>query len=159
MSILRLCGVLDISSSRASGLIAGVGILATLFFLTTAPAAIFTAFASTIAARSAAFVAYTISATSDVFAASAVAAMFFISLKSVRFLLTAGDLEFAALQGRVSCAEKKGALDGSFIVAAVGVGGQNRFASGGRNLDFQPLALVYHSTFDPFPHEPVRRAL
>ena len=32
-------------------------------------------------------------------------------------------MEFAALQGRVSCAEVKGASEGGFIVAAVAAGG------------------------------------
>ena len=75
---------------------AGFGILATFILLTAAAAAIFTV--STIAAPSAA-----ISASFAVSDASAVAATFSILLISVRFLLTAGDLEFAAFQGRVSC--------------------------------------------------------
>ena len=108
----------------ASGLIPGFGILATFLLLTAAPAAIFTASTSTIAAHSAAFAASAISATSAVFAASAVA-MFSIPLISGRFLLTAGDLEIAALQGRVICAGAKGASDGGFIVAAVAAGGQH----------------------------------
>ena len=119
----------------------------------------FVASASTIATYSAAFAAPAISAISAVSAASAVAAMFSIRLISVRFFLTAGDLEFAGLQGRVSCAEAKGASDGGFIVAAVAVGGQYRSSPGGILLAFQLLVPVYNSTLDPFPRGPVRRAL
>ena len=87
-----------------------------------------------------------------------IAAMFSIPLISVRLLLTAGNLEFAALQGRVSCAGAKGASDGGVIVAAVAADGQHRSTPGGRFLAFQPLVPVYHSTLDPFPRGPVRRA-
>ena len=57
--------------------------------------------------------------------------MFSIPLISVRLLLTAGNLEFAALQGRVSCAGAKGASDGGVIVAAVAADGQHRSTPGG----------------------------
>ena len=135
-----------------SGLIAGFGIRATFLLLT----------ASTIAAHSAAFAASTISATSavsaasTVAAASAVAAMFTIPLISVRLLLAAGDLEFTAFQGTMSCAGEKGASGGGCIVTAVTAGGQHRSASSGRFFAFQPLELVYRSTLDPFPRGPVR---
>ena len=66
----------------------------------------FTASASTVAAHSAAFAVSIISAT------SAVSAVFSIPLISVRFLLTAGDLEFRAFQGRVTCAGAKGGSGG-----------------------------------------------
>ena len=135
-----------------SGLIAGVGISATFRLLT----------ASTISAHSAAFAASSISATSavsaasTVAAASAVAAMFTMPLISARLLLTAGDLEFTAFQGRVSCAGAKGASGGGCIVAAVIAGGQHRSASGGRFFAFQPLVLAYRSTLDPFVRGLVR---
>ena len=73
---------------------------------------IFTASASTIAAPSTAS-----------FAASAVAAISSIRLISDRLLLTVGDLEIAALQGRVSYAVAKGESDGWFIVAGEAAGG------------------------------------
>ena len=135
-----------------SGLIAGFGIRATFRLLA----------ASTIAAHSAAFAASTISAASavstasTVAAASAVAAMFTIPLISVRLLLAAGDLEFTAFQGRMSCAGAKGASGGGGVVTAVTSGGQHRSTSGGVFFAFQPLVLVYRSTLDPFPRGPVR---
>ena len=97
----------------ARGLVAGFGILATFLLLTAAPAAFYTASASTIAAHSAAFAASTISV-SAVSAASAVATMFSIPLISVRFLLSADDLELAALQGRLSCGSKRGIGSGVY---------------------------------------------
>ena len=85
--------------------------------------------------------------------------MFSIFLMLVRFLLTAGDLEFAASHSRVvSCAGAKGASDGGFSVAAVAAGGQHRSSPGGKFLAFQPLLLIYYSPLDPFPRGPVRRA-
>ena len=74
----------------------------------------------------------------------------------LQFLLTADDLDFTALQGRVTCAGSKGASEEGFIVAAVAAGEQHCSASGGRFLPFQPLVLVYHSTLDPTPRGSVR---
>ena len=120
--------------------------------LTAAPAAIFTSFASTIAAYSTALCAYSvISAASTFSVASAVAAMFSTPSISVRLLLTSGHLKLAALQGRVSCAGAKVASDGGVIVTAVAAGVQHRFAPGGKFFAFQPVVLVFHSTLDLFP--------
>ena len=74
----------------------------------------------------------------------------------VRFLLTAGDLEFTAIQGRVSSAGAKEASDGGRILAVVAGGGQHCSAPGGRFLAFQPLVLVYRSTLEPFSRRPIR---
>ena len=150
----RLFGILYRNNSRGERSHTKFGILATFFMLTATPAAIFTTSAYMIAAPSAA-----ISSSSAVVTASAVAAMFSIHLIFSRLLLTAGDLEFKALQGRVPCAEVKGASDGEFIVASVATGGQHRSASGGRVLAFKPLLLVYPSTLDTIPCGPVRQAL